>query len=254
MLGIGFDINAVDPLMINMMDIINIENPMYSNYFHTDYKQDITAFLEKAYTQEIITDGCYIDLNPAAEEQEVRELVKQKVKQSIAFTRAIGSKQVVFLSTYLPMIGLESYDEKFVAQSVAFWKEILSEEEDITISLCNTFEYTPELLLRIREGVGDERFTLAIDLGHALAYGKIALDKFYKQMEPYADVVYIHSNDKERDEHLNVWQGKLLEDSGFKRIAHRLGYKKLIIKTLDKKHLVKNILVLRQNIKSLGCC
>lgn len=252
MLGIGFDLNEIDTHTLSMIDIINVENPMYSNYFHTDFQEDIKTFLRKNYGKEIITDGCSIDLNPAATEEEIRAVVKKHVRQSIEFAKAIGSRQVVFLSTYLPMIGVASYEEAFVKHSVTFWKEILEEEKEITISLCNSFESTPEILIRIKEEVGDERFTLAMDLGHAFVYGSIPLDKFYKKMEPYADVVYIHSNNKQGDEHLNLWQGKLLEDHGFAKIAERLSSKKLILKPQDKKHLIKNILSLRQSVTSMA--
>lgn len=244
MIGVGFDINSIDEAILNEIDIINIENPLYSNYFNTDFSTDIELLSDKKYNKIIITDGAYIDLNPGASELEVINLVKRKIIQSIDFAREIKSTEIIFLSTFLPMIELEFYNSGFVNNSVAFWKDILREKNDIRISLCNTFEYTPEYLIEIVEKVNYFNFGLAFDIGHALAYGKIPLDNFYGLVEPFCKSIYIHSNNGGHDEHLNLFEGKLLKSSNFANISAKIKNKNVIIKTFDKDRLAENIYTL----------
>ena len=107
MVGIGFNINDIADNVLSEIDIINIENPLYPNYLNGDYSTDIERFLEKNYSKTIITDGSYIDLNPGTPEKSINEIVKIKVQQSIEFAISIGSDEIIFLSTFLPMIRVD---------------------------------------------------------------------------------------------------------------------------------------------------
>ncbi len=241
MLGVGFDISSIMEEILPEIDIINVENPLYTNYLNTPYQMDADAFLSKRYGKIVITDGPYIDLNPAAAEKQIAEIVKQKVLESISFAKQIGSQEIIYLSNFLPMIKLDFYDDTYVQNSIRFWKAILQETDGIRISLCNTFEYTPQILLRIVKGINCSNLGLACDIGHALAYSGIPLQQFYNEMEGFCHTVYLHSNHADHDEHLNIYEGSLLANQGFVSILPKLKHKNVIFKPFDKTNIHKNI-------------
>jgi|GEM_PF-1307556 len=240
MIGVGFDINGIADGILPSIDIINAENPLYTNYLNSDYDKDINEFLKKYSGKKIITDGAYIDLNPASGEVEILHVVKKKVRQSIDFALKIGSSEIIFLSTFLPMIGMDFYDNAHISNSIDFWKETADEYKNIRISLCNTFEYTPHLLLQIVNGVERDNFGLAFDIGHAFAYGEITLKDFFEPMNHFCESVYIHSNNQTADEHLNLFEGSLLKSEQFQTLIPLLVGKNLILKPFDKSRIKEN--------------
>lgn len=241
MIGIGFDINAIDESVLGRADIINLENPLYTNYFYTDYAGDIARFNQKKYPHRKICDGAYIDLNPAATERDIADIVEKKVLLSIDFAKATGCEEIIFLSTFLPMIGMAFYDDAFAENSIRFWRGILEKTDIARISLCNTFEYTPDLLIKIARGADDKRFGLTVDIGHALAYSKIPLDEFYTAAESYTQTVYLHSNNGYADEHLNIFEGVLGKREDFLKITGKLKSKNVLLKPFDKTRLNENL-------------
>jgi len=246
MLGIGFSISDVQDDVLPEIDVINIENPLYPNYLSSDFSADVEAFLQKDYGKTIITDGSYIDLNPGTPEKAISEIVKAKVQQSIEFAVSVGSDEIIFLSTFLPMIGMDFYDRGHVDNSICFWKEVMAVNRGIRVSICNVFEYNPDILLEIMKGVESDNFGLAFDVGHAFAYGNVTLKEFFGSMEPHCKSVYLHSNSKSADEHLDVFEGDLLKSGQFQDIIPLLCEKNVILKPFDKSRLHKNISVLKE--------
>ena len=249
MIGIGFDIRNIHEGVLSSIDIINLENPLYPNYLNGDYKSDITNFTNKNYKKNVITDGAYIDLNPGTPEIEIKGIVKKKILQSVNFAEATGSKEIIFLSTFLPMIGMGFYDNAHIENSAEFWRDVAI-QTNIRISLCNTFEYEPSSLIKIAELVKRDNFGLAFDIGHAFAYGKVSLREFYSRVFPYCQTVYIHSNNKCADEHLNLREGKLLEDNQFQDIIPLMRNMNILLKPFDKSRLYENLEVLRKILNS----
>lgn len=241
MVGIGFDLNCIVDNVLPEIDIINIENPLYTNYLNSDYNADIKRFLEKRYGKLVITDGAYIDLNPGTGETEIREIVKKKVRQSIDFAISVKSTEIIFLSTFLPMIQLDFYENTHIYNSIVFWKDIAETTKNIRISICNVFEYDPTVLLKIVEGVGCENFGLAFDIGHAFAYGKITLKDFFERVEPFCKSIYLHSNRQNADEHLNIFEGDLLNSRQFQEVVPMIRDKNILLKPFDKSRLKENL-------------
>lgn len=243
MVGIGFDLNHIDNDILDKIDILNIENPLYPNYLDSEIQADIQKIITADYKKAIITDGAYIDINPGTSEKAVRELTKQKVIRSIQFAEQIRSQEIIFLSTFLPMIKLSSYEDAFVQNSISFWKEVLK-NTDIHISLCNTFEYNPDILIRIAEGVNNKNFGLAFDIGHAFVFGHEPLKDFFEKLEPYCNTVYLHSNNGDIDSHLNLFEGTLINSIEFQKIVLMIKNKNILLKPFDKSNLNKNLQVL----------
>jgi len=248
MVGIGFDINNIADDVLQEIDIVNIENPLYPNYLSGNYIGDTNRFKAKSIAKKIIVDGPYIDLNPGTPDIEIRKVVERKVLQSIDFALSIGSDEIIFLSTFLPMIQVDFYDNAHVSNSINFWRNIISKTEGIKISLCNIFEYDPSVLLKIVEGVNCINFGLAFDVGHAYAYAKTTLKDFFTKIESFCSSVYLHGNNGTYDEHLNIFEGDLLKSDQFQDIIPLIRDKNIILKPFDKSMIIKNVEILKSTL------
>jgi hypothetical protein len=218
----------------NQMEVINLETLMNSNINHvSDFHLNSNQIL--------IVDGPYIDMSPATQDLDIFEIVKRKVLNAIHEAHRLGAKEIIFLSNYIPNINISFYDDDFLQKSISFWKHMIKHSKDITISLCNTFEHNPKMMLDIYYGISSKRFSLAFDMGHALAYATIDLNAFYEQIKPYIHTVYIHSNDQKSDAHLSILKGNLLKQTSTLKIIKDFKDIHLIFKSFDQSDVKKQL-------------
>ncbi|SET52292.1 Xylose isomerase-like TIM barrel [Natronincola peptidivorans] len=224
----------------NEFTVINIENPLYTGYLEKHSDEDI-AFINELTGYKYIVDGAYIDLNPGTSEPKIRQITMEKIIESIEFAKKIKAEEVIFLSNFIPFINVDFYEKGWLEASKRFWEEILKKNNDIKISLCNTFEFNPEYLIDIVEHVNKDNFGLAFDIGHALLWGKISILAWYKKIEKHLDTIYLHSNDGKGDLHISFRNGILAEKKyEFEEIL-KLAKKRnnnLILKYFDKGKII----------------
>jgi sugar phosphate isomerase/epimerase len=152
----------------------------------------------------------YIDLNPGSPDRLIIEATRQRLEQAHEFARSLGATEIVVLSSFLPIVYLSFYEEGWVIRSVAFWRAYLDNvDPNIVISLGNTFEFSPEHLVRVVEAVNRPNFRLTFDLGHFLVYSKVDLEAWLKQIAPHCSTVYVHSNNGRIDTHDEPFTGIL---------------------------------------------
>jgi sugar phosphate isomerase/epimerase len=182
-----------------------------------------------------VLSGPYIDLNPGTPERLVRAATRRRFGQVRRAAAALGAAEVVFLSSFLPLVGLASYEAGWVARSVAFWRAYLDGADPrLTVALGNTFEASPEPLARVAEGVDRPAFRLALDLGHFLVYAELGLDAWVRRIAPYCSTVYVHSNDGRADTHEAPPRGALTADHVARVAAALPATTKFILKMADK--------------------
>lgn len=126
----------------------------------------------KGYRGRILLSGPFIDLNAGSAEHLIQKATRQRFDECYQFARAIGAREIIFLSSYIPIINVTFYDQGWLSNSIGFWRSYLdSGDPHIIISFCNTFEYHPNLMLQLLEQAARPNFRLAFDLGHFLVYG-----------------------------------------------------------------------------------
>ncbi len=90
-IGLGIDVHRFDEKLIGRFEIANIENPLYPKYLFE--KNEKVEFRSK---HEVIVDGAYIDINPAAEEPDILEIVRKRVQESIDFAMYYNATEIIF--------------------------------------------------------------------------------------------------------------------------------------------------------------
>ncbi len=238
-IGVGFCLSELEKYSPHF-ELLNIENPLYPNYLTKKVSKDIKFINGRTKNKAvIIVDGAYIDLNPGTSEVQIRKIVMKKIDDSIQFALNINAQEIVFLSTYIPQIEVDFYIKSHIDNSIVFWSNFAEKYKTIKISLCNTFEYNPEILLSIYRGVNKPNFNLAFDIGHALAYSKIPLVDWINSINGIFDTVYLHSNDQLGDKHLNFDEGCLLKHVTEEQILKLFEKKNIILKSFSKNRVLE---------------
>jgi sugar phosphate isomerase/epimerase len=204
------------------VSLLNIVNPMLPGYLDTDYAEDI-RFLRTLEGKSFIVDGPFIDLSPGTPEPAIREVTYRKVTDAIDYSVQIGAEEILFLSTYQPFVGLRSYTEDWLDKSSAFWRKVIREtDSDLTVSICNTFEFDPANLLELTALVDQPRFCLAIDVGHILVWSRVGIGDWCTQVTPHLRTICLHSNDGDLDLHASIRSGELPDDPDFPKLLETL--------------------------------
>ena len=144
------------------------------------------------------------ELFPCAIDKKARALAADRYRQAIALAKKYGADKVVIHGGYNPWIY---YPVWYVEQSVLFWKEFLQEDPGVQIVLENVLEETPDMLLDIVRGAGDERLRLCLDIGHVNAYSRIPVKKWLEAWAPVLSHFHIHNNDGSADRHCALYDG-----------------------------------------------
>lgn len=195
-----------------------------------------------SYQGRILLSGPFIDLNPGSSEKLIQKATRQRFDECHKFALAIGAREIIFLSSYLPIINLSFYDEGWLTQSIAFWGSYLDAvDPHVTVSLCNTFEYHPNLMLKVVQEVARPNFRLALDLGHFCVYSHEPLSQWLRTTASHTSSVYVHSNDGKVDSHEELGRG-VLTYSQMNEVAAAIGPDaNLILKMNDKESLERSL-------------
>ena len=138
------------------------------------------------------------ELFPCAIDKKARALAAERYRQAIRLAKRYGATKVIIHGGYNPRIY---YPVWYVEQSVAFWKEFLTEDPGVEIVLENVFEETPEMLLDIVREVDNPKLRLCLDIGHVNAYSEIPVRTWLERWAPCLSHFHIHNNDGTSDLH-----------------------------------------------------
>ena len=147
----------------------------------------------------------FSDLSPAAIDPYVRKVTMYRYEQAYEIARANGINKMIVHSGFLPNVH---YDVWFIEQSVAFWKEFMTDKpENLTVCIENVLDNDPSVLREVFSGISDSRVRFCFDGGHALVASDVSLESWAKSLMPYIGHVHVHDNLGDHDYHLPVGDG-----------------------------------------------
>lgn len=150
----------------------------------------------------------FAELAPCAVDPRVREVTRQRYRQTLEMADRLGITRVVIHGGFIPLVY---FPEWYVEQSAAFWRDFLEEvPERFTIALENVMEPGPELLTEIVRQVDDPRLGLCLDVGHAnTPVSKTAPLDWIGPMAPWLRHVHLHNNPGDMDRHGALGEGSI---------------------------------------------
>ncbi|MBQ1281742.1 MAG: sugar phosphate isomerase/epimerase [Oscillospiraceae bacterium] len=174
----------------------------------------------------------FAELSPCAIDPKIRALTAQRYRQSIELALQLGIRRIVIHSGFIPLVY---FPEWFVPESIRFWREFLQEmPQDILIALENVMDSSPQMLVDIAEGVGDPRFGLCLDLGHAnSSISETAPLDWIEPMLPWLRHVHLHSNEGGWDIHAPLGSGTVPAGAALDLLLDRAPAATFTIENMD---------------------
>ncbi|MCL2408514.1 MAG: sugar phosphate isomerase/epimerase [Oscillospiraceae bacterium] len=91
-----------------------------------------------------------------------------------------------------------------------FWKYFLQDKPpSAKIYIENLIDETPEIMSQLCDDVGDSRFKICLDTGHACCNSSINTTEWIKVLGKRIEHVHLHNNDKLSDRHWSLGKGIL---------------------------------------------
>lgn len=153
--------------------------------------------------------GVFLDMVVTSGDPWVRSYSREKVKQSLEIGKRLGVKGVVFHSGLIAELQTASYLDSWLYESEAFWRIMAKDYSGVEIYLENSFEKTPEMLIRLKQNMEDvKNFKLCLDYGHA-CLTPTSVVEWAKKMGPYVGHIHLNDHDLQADLHQVPGEGAI---------------------------------------------
>ena len=153
--------------------------------------------------------GAFLDITIHSQDEKIRKVSEERVRQSLSIAEEIGIRGVVFHANLIAGYYSEIYLQGWLSASIHFWKQMLKEFPSLEIYIENMFEDRVEDLKKLAEAMKeDPRFGICLDYAHNQLYGKDKKD-WIKELAPYISHCHINDNDLYDDRHWEIGTGKL---------------------------------------------
>jgi len=196
-----------------------------------------------------IADINFMSLNEGIREEAQRQLIK-----TIKLAQDWDSSRVVFHIGGKPYMGLWDEEKGFeyclgalepvIAEAEKAGVRLLLENDPNKVGLGGIEWASLERILQAYEG----RLGFLLDLGHALMLGDDKFDEFIIKSKDVIEGVHISSNNRIRDEHLGLGEGKLDVRKAITKLK-QIGFnEEIIIEVKYEKDILPSKLILEQYI------
>lgn len=153
--------------------------------------------------------GVFLDMAVTSQDPVIRQYSRQRVEQSMEIADRLGVRGVVFHTGLIGELQTDSYLKPWLEESEKFWHIMALRYPGIDIYMENTFEKSPDILLKLCERMSDvKNFKLCFDYGHA-CLTPLPVDSWAGKMGTHAGHIHLNDNDNKADLHQVPGEGKL---------------------------------------------
>ncbi len=163
--------------------------------------------------------GPFMDLNPGAVDEKVRELTLFRFNQVMELVPYFHPQAIVFHSGY----DRWRYDDDvdlWLKNSLVAWKTLVKRAETLSvrIALENVFDENPTPLRRLLDTVDSPLLGYCMDLGHGHLFSRVPLVEWVEVLGSRLVEIHLHDNHRQADEHLPPGWGTIDFPAIFSRI------------------------------------
>jgi sugar phosphate isomerase/epimerase len=154
--------------------------------------------------------GPFLDLNPGAVDEKVREITCHRFEQVLALVPHFRAKAIVFHPGY----DRWRYDgnvELWLEKSLLTWKPLTERAEalSVKIALENVFDDTPSPLQRLLSALHSPWIGYCLDAGHGNLFSTGPITEWLDALGSYLVEMHLHDNRRHADEHLPLGEGNI---------------------------------------------
>ncbi|MDD6492585.1 MAG: TIM barrel protein [Firmicutes bacterium] len=153
--------------------------------------------------------GVFLDMAVTSTDTVIRNHSRRMVLQSMEVAENLGVKGVVFHSGLIAELQIASYLDAWLNESEIFWHTMAERYPETDIYLENTFERTPDMLIKLKKRLADvKNFKLCLDYGHA-CLTPTPIEGWVEEMKDFTGHIHLNDNDLKADLHQVPGEGKI---------------------------------------------
>ncbi len=181
---------------------------------------------------ELTLHGPFLNLVAGAVDQRILRATRQRLDRFAELMPYLGPKGVVVHPEYDPRRHI-FYRDYWVETTVASFEPLagVCRTEGIILSLENTYEQTPDILVELLSRLPGAGFCL--DPGHVVSFAGTPLTLWLDALGTRVTHLHLHDNDGSSDQHLPVGQGTIDFQSVFRRLISPKGPPRPPLVTLE---------------------
>ena len=186
--------------------------------------------------------GPFMDLNPGAVDEKVRELTVFRFHQILDLVPYFLPRAIVFHPGY----DRWRYDgnvDLWLENSLLTWRPLVEKAEALSVKMAleNVFDDNPAPLKRLLEAVDSSFLGYCMDPGHGHLFSEVPLVDWIGVLGDRLVEIHLHDNHREADEHLPLGQGDIDFPAIFSRIRERGLHPIYTIEPHQEEHLAPSL-------------
>ncbi len=152
----------------------------------------------------------FLDLNPGAVDEKVREVTRYRFEQTLALVPYFRPKAIVFHPGY-DRWRYDNNVELWLEKSLLTWKPLVERAEALSVRLAieNVFEDTPSTLENLLSALRSPWVGYCLDAGHGNLFSRAPVTRWVEALGPYLVEMHLHDNNRQADEHLPLGEGDI---------------------------------------------
>ena len=247
-------VNLPFPMLIKNLEAI-VEMGLQPELYFDSHTLDHLSPQEVERTSRAISEknipvtfhGPFMDLNPGAVDEKVRELTLFRFNQVMDLVPLFHPRAIVFHPGY----DRWRYDgdvDLWLKNSLVTWKPLVKKAEalPVRIALENVFDENPNPLRRLLDAVDSPLVGYCMDAGHGHLFSEVPLVEWIEVLGTRLLEIHLHDNHRQADEHLPLGRGNIDFPSIFSRINEKKLHPIYTIEPHDIEHLVPSLKALQK--------
>jgi sugar phosphate isomerase/epimerase len=222
-------VNVPFPLLLKNLDAILALGLQPEVYFSGEVldnlsRRDVekTAGVLRQRDRSITFHAPFMDLNPGAVDERVREITAFRFHQILDAAADFHPRVIVFHPGY----DRWRYDgdvDLWVEKSLLTWRPLLEKAESLSarFALENVFEEDPHSLEKLLGALNSPYVGYCLDAGHGNLFSEVPLGGWIERLGDRLLEMHIHDNRGGEDDHLPVGEGEIDFDEIFAAVKTR---------------------------------
>ena len=150
--------------------------------------------------------GAFIDVNPNSGDPRLRELSRQRCRESCALAVFLGAQNVIFHSSAFPFLR-GAYLQNWAEGCASFYEELAS-LYPVNIYIENAQDLDPTPLRMLMDNISSDRIGVCLDVGHA-NYSRVPVEQWFDVLAERVGYLHLSDNTGAFDDHLPLGQGSV---------------------------------------------
>jgi sugar phosphate isomerase/epimerase len=202
----------------------------------------------KNFKGKLSVHGFFFDLNPSTPDPEILKLTEHRYNQSFEIARELKANTVVFHSGYNSLIKHPDYNRDFINYQVDFWNYFIKrfEDEGMTVAMENTYEFTPDILIKLVDTINSDSLKLCIDTGHTNINAAVGIPEWIERIDNRLHHIHLHNNFGNSDAHSSLLNGNIDFKAVFSKLSEKNLSPNLVLEIFTEQEILESYDLLRQ--------